>query len=72
MQKSQNQLQSEQEQNSPGSKSTSDNCKEESRDQQQSDDGASERLSSLQTAHDALRLPVEHMTQNILASVIFI
>lgn len=72
LQKSQNQLQSEQEQNSPGSKSTSDNCKEEMRDQQQGDDRVSERLRSLQTAHDALRLPVGHMTQNISPGVVFI
>ncbi|CAF96642.1 unnamed protein product [Tetraodon nigroviridis] len=55
MQKSQNQLRSEQEQNVSGSKSTSDSCREGSRDRQQGDDRASERLSSLQTAHDALR-----------------
>lgn len=66
LQKSQNQ-----DQNSPGNKSTFIG-KEESRDQPRSDDGGSERLSSLQAAHDALRLPVEHVTQNISAGVIFI
>lgn len=66
LQKSQKQLQSEQGQKSPGNKLTSDNSKEDSPDQQQRDDGASEMLSSLQIAHLALRLPVNCMAQYIL------